>query len=244
MKKLFIFAFIIFLVGLFSFYKLFVTKPTYVYVKVKLGQGLWWATTAKPTRWFIDSIKVGEKEHDITGKFISEIKSVKYFPVFLNGFNGEFSDQYNVFLTLKLQVTGNKKINKYYFKRAILGVGAPIEFEFPSAQFSGTIIDLKEQPFAESFEEKNIILSKKSDDISEYQSIRIGDYYFDGQEKAIQIIDKSFNQGIISLNVKIRLKKINDQLLLGEEETVVVNKRINFLTVNSLFYDYYVQEIQ
>lgn len=62
-----IFLAVIIFVGFVSVFKLFFTKPTYVYVKVKMGQGLWWASTAKPSLWFVKSLNKGETERDLMG---------------------------------------------------------------------------------------------------------------------------------------------------------------------------------
>ena len=43
-----IFGLIILFVGVVSAKKLFFTKPTFIYTKVKVGQGLWWAGGQKP----------------------------------------------------------------------------------------------------------------------------------------------------------------------------------------------------
>src|SRR3970040_1664144 len=73
-----VFSLVIFLIGLVKY---FYDGSNYIYVKVKVGQGLWWASTDKPNSWFIDSIKKGEKETDLMGRTQSEILSMTYYPV-------------------------------------------------------------------------------------------------------------------------------------------------------------------
>src|SRR3990167_8185822 len=126
-------------VGVVSIYKLFFVKPTFVYAKVKVGQGLWWATTQKPNLWFVKNIKKGDAQTDFVGELTAEILSVHYYPTVS-------PNQYDVYLTMKLKVSGNKKTGKYNFNRSTIGVGAPIDLEFPSTQFSGTITDLSVKP--------------------------------------------------------------------------------------------------
>ena len=65
-------------VGVMSVYKLFIAKPTYVYVKVKVGQGLWWANTSRPNAWFVEAIKQAKVEVDLTGQPIAQIQGVGY----------------------------------------------------------------------------------------------------------------------------------------------------------------------
>ena len=69
-------AFVVLVAG----YKLFFPKPTYIYVRVKIGQGLWCASTTKPPIWFINSIKKGNTQNDLLGKPLAEILSVRYYP--------------------------------------------------------------------------------------------------------------------------------------------------------------------
>src|SRR3989338_8348156 len=80
-------------VVLVSAYKLFFVKPTFVYAKVKVGQGLWWASTQKPSLWFVKNIKKGDIQTDLLGEPTAEILSVRYYPTV-------FPNQYDVYLTM------------------------------------------------------------------------------------------------------------------------------------------------
>lgn len=239
-----------------SIYKLFFVKPTYIYVKVKMGQGLWWAATQKPPLWFIKSLKKGMKEKDLTGKPIAEILSLRYYPYW-------GTSQYDVYILLRLKVTKMGSA-KYNFKRSTIGVGGPVDFEFPNAQFSGTIIDLSNKPIEDKFIEKIIILTKKNANLLEYETIKIGDSYFDGKEKVFQILEKKAidtqtltsdifgNYPDISpeikkyifIKAKIKVKETNGKLLFGEEQLIIPGKTINITTDNFQFQDYLVAKIE
>ena len=242
-------------VALVSIYKIFFVKPTYVYVKVRVGQGLWWASTQKPSIWFVKNFKKGDQELDLTGKPIAEILSVRYYPWW-------GSNQYDVYLIMKLKV---KKMGsgKYNFKRSAIGVGAPVDFEFPKVQFSGTIIELSKKPIKENYEEKTIIITKRNANPWEDDSIKIGDFYFDGQEKVAEVLEKnaSNTQTLVSdtlgnypdinpeqrkyIFVKLKLKgKIKDnQFVFGEEQIIAPGKTINLATQNFQFQDYLVAKV-
>lgn len=246
-----------------SAYRLFFTKPTYVYVKVKMGQGFWWAQTAKTPIWFIKGIKKGNIEKDLTGNLSTEILSVRYYPWVSN------QNQYDVYLTLKLKVTGNKKTGKYNFNRSSIGIGSPVDLEFPSTQFSGTIIDLSEKPFKEKLIEKTIYLAKAGayykDFPFPYKDIVIGDKYFDGEDYVFEVLDKNLqnqiwtitnnltgqtyerevetNQGII-IKAKIKVREINNQLIYGEDQVVILNKPLNISTSKASFGDYMITGIE
>jgi hypothetical protein len=246
-------------VGVVSIYKLFFVKPTYVYVKVKVGQGLWWASTQKPSIWFIEGIKQAqnEAEKELTGQPAAKILSIRYYPTYL-------PNQYDVYLTMRLKVNRLGKTGKYNFKRSAIGVAAPVDFEFPSAQFSGTILQISEKPIKDKLVEKTVILTKRAAEPWEYDSIKIGDYYFNGQEKTFIIIDKTAKETqtlttdifgnypdinpetkkYIFLKAKIKVKKEGSNLLYGEEQLLSVGKNLNIATNNLLLENYKVASIE
>lgn len=251
MKKLFnfikknyfllIFAFIIFSVGLFSFYKLFITKPTYIYVKVKLGQGLWWATTAEPPLWLINSLNKRANNSNI------KIEKINYYPYYISGTNAQtinqYNDQYNVYITLKIKVTTNKTVDTFYFNRSVIAVGSPIDLAFPNIQVSGVIMAYSRQPIIDSNTDKIIFLTKNNPDDWEYEAIKIGDYYFDGENKVFEILDKEIADNFLTVKTKIKLKKINNQLVFGEDRVITVGKNINISTNNFTFNHYVISRI-
>lgn len=112
------------LVAVVTLAKVFAPTPKYVYVKVRLGQGLWWAGTLKPNIWFTDSLKKGEKELNIQGEPTSEILEVRYYP-----YKSESSKEtlYNVFLAVKLAVNVSRKTEVINYSKYPIIVGAPIE---------------------------------------------------------------------------------------------------------------------
>jgi hypothetical protein len=121
-------------------FKLLTSEEEYIYVKVKVSQGYWWANTQKPNTWYARSIKEGTVEQGLSGKPVAEIVSVRYYPFWT-------SDQYDVYMVVRLSVSHNEKTNKYTYKRSMIGISSPVDFEFPSTVISGTVMDLSEQPF-------------------------------------------------------------------------------------------------
>lgn len=248
-------------VGIVSIYKLFFVKPTYVYVKVKVGQGLWWASTQKPSMWYIEAFKkikeTQEQEKELTGKLQSEILEIRYYPWW-------GSNQYDVYLLMKLKVTKMGKVGKYNFKRSAIGVGSPVDFEFPSLQFSGTVIDISEKPIKEKYEEKTIILTKRNANPWEYDSIIIGDFYFDGKEKVFEVLEKTAKdtqtltsdifgnypettpelRRYIFVKAKIKVRKKDGNLIFAEEQIIAPGKTINIATNNFQFSDFMVTKVE
>lgn len=250
------FAAILF-VSIVSVLKLFIVKPTYVYARVKMGQGLWWASTARPSIWFVQNIKRGDVERDLVGSPIAQILGVRYYPWYT-------SNQYDVYLTVKLKVSGNKKTKKYSFKRSTIGVGSPIDFEFPNAQFSATVTDLENDPIKDTYIEKTIYLTKRYAYPWEYDGIKIGDKFFDGENTVFEVLDKSSSdtaevitqestkilnpqttelRRYITVKAKIKVKKVGEQYVFGEEQVLSLGKPINISTSNFSFTDYVIAEI-
>lgn len=244
-------------VVLVSGYRLFFTKPTFVYVKVKMSQGLWWATTQKPSVWFIKSIKKGDVQTDLVGEPTAEILEVRHYPTL-------YPNQYDVYLDMKLKVSGSQKTGKYNFNRSAIGVGAPVDFEFPSSQFSGTIIDLSENPITDKHIEKTVYLNKPFAYLWEYDALKINDKFFDGEEYIIEIIDKNpgdyitansqFMTGIgesttqirqgITVKLKIKGKMVNSLFVFGNDQIITPGKIVYFATENFNFNDYIVSGIE
>lgn len=268
-KKLFIFArknylitlflLTIVFVGIVSVFKLFssYSQPTFVYAKVKMGQGLWWSGGSKPSIWFVDAIKKGDVETDLLGKPVAQVQKVTYYPWW-------GTDQFDVYISVKLKVSVNKKTKKYNFKRSTLGVGAPIELEFSSVQLSGTVTDISEKELDEPYVEKQITLTKKWAYPWEYDAIKVGDKYFNGEDTIFEITGKNAqntstisndpygnsNPNItelkryITVRAKIKVKEKGGQLIFGEDQIIRPGKLFNFSTPAFTFTDYAVGEIQ
>ncbi len=256
-----IFIAIILFVGAVSVYKMFYSKATFVYAKVKLGQGLWWAGGQKPGTWLATSIQKGDVEKDLVGKPIAEVLSVRYYPWYVY-------DQYDVYLTLKLRVSVISKAKKYNFKRNTLGIGTPIELELSSAQVNGTVIDLSESPFEDKYVEKTVILIKKYAYPWEYDGIKAGDKYFDGENTVFEVTDKALGEGsyvfspqrtstsniisqslseqrqTITVKAKLKVKETGDQFIFGEEQKLYVGKTLTISTPVFNFQDYIIGKIE
>jgi len=252
-----VFLFCIGFVGFVSVYKLFFTKPLYIYARVRVGQGLWWASTQRPPLWLIKSINKGDVETDLTGQPTVEILSVNYYPT-------NIINQYDVYLDVRLKVSGNKKNKSFSFNRSSLGVGTAVDFEFPSAQFSGTIIDLSITPIKKNAKFKTVYLAKAYAFDWEYDAIRIGDKFFDGENNVIEIIDKSGSESIdinpafrgtfnpmftqirkdVVIKVKILVNQIDNKLVFGNDQVLSVGKDIDLSTDKFSFINYTIAGIE
>lgn len=244
-------------VGLISVYRMFFQKPTYVYVRVKVGQGYWWASTQKPSLWYVRAIQAAKEEKDLKGESIAKILRVGYYPWY-------GSNNFDIYVTLQLKVSQTGKKGTYSFKRDTIAVSAPIELEFPNVHFSGTITALSDKPFEQNLTDKTVYLTKKYTYPWEYDAIQIGDYFNDGNGNVVEVLEKAKGETsevlvnelgkllpaqtetyqYIHLKVLLRLRPQNDQWLYGEEIIVSPGRGFGFVTNNFTFNDYVVAKIE
>lgn len=252
-----IFAAIIIFVILVVIYKIIFSKQTYIYAKIKVGQGFWWASTAKPAVWYVDSIKEGDTAKDFLGRAEATVIEKRYYHFYT-------SDSFDIYLTLKLKVSYNKNSNSYKFNRSDLTVSSPIDIQFPKTDITGTVIALSSQPPQEKLHDKILYLTKRNAYPWEFDAIHIGDNYFDGKDNILEIIDKSAlgtqtltsdsfgnatpnlteHSKYITVKVKAKLKRSHGQWVLGEDQLIIPGKNFNLSTPDFVFDNYTVSKIE
>ncbi|HRN70502.1 MAG TPA: hypothetical protein PLS49_04930 [Candidatus Woesebacteria bacterium] len=255
-----LFGCMLFIVGSILLLRFLTQEEKTIYVKVKVSQGLWWASTLKPSIWLAESLQVGDKEVNLSGKPIAEILEVRKYPLAIPNY---ISEQYDVFLIVKMQANYNENTQKYNFKRSDITVGGPIEYEFQKTTITGTVIEMSDKPLIEEYIEKIVTLKKELAQEWEYDSIVVGDSYFDGKDVMLEIRDKNitntFNavsqQGTnyptfstrrvdIVTTVNMKLKKNTNIYVLREELPITLGRRINLALEDSILTDFIVTDIQ
>lgn len=244
-------------VGVVVVYKTFIVKPTYIYAKVKVGQGLWWASTQRPSLWFVRAIQKAQEQKDLKGIPLVKMIDVAYYPYYGGG-------QYDIYVTVRLKVSKVGSKGTYNFNRETIGVSAPIDLEFPNIQFSGTIIALSEGPMREVYEKKTVYLFKKNVNPWEFDQLRIGDFLSIGKEKIFEVLDKTRGETndlllseigrqmsgdiepyrYVSVKASIRVKKIEGQYLFGEEYIVSPGRGIPIVLGNLTLNDYTITKVE
>lgn len=261
-----IFIAIVIFVGFIFLFRVATSKPTYIYAKIKMGQGLWWAQTGKPSIWYLKSLKKGEMETSLLGRTVAEILEIRYYPAPLPP--ERYETAYDIYLTVKLAVTKDRKTNKLVFKRLPIAAGSPIELELPSAQITGTVIDLAKERFNDQYIEKTIFLVKEEGYRRglpfAFDNIVIGDKYFDGVDFVFEVLDKKLEKAAfattdlygrlheqttstvqnIIIEAKIKVKEKDNQLVFGEEQIVNVGRELVISTPNFTFRDFFVAKIE
>lgn len=255
------FVLILLFVGVVAVGRFFSSENTPVYVKVKVGQGLWWAGTGRPPVWFLHAVKKGDKEYDLVGRPVAEVVAVRHYPYKTK----ELEDtQYEIYLTLKIEANRNKREGIYGFKRSPLIVGAPIQLDFPSAQITGAIIGVSEEPFKDGLTWASVTLTKRLAFPWEYDAIKIGDKYGDGEEAVFEITNKatansaflapdpfgSFTPGTsetlryVIVQARIKVQNRGGMLIFGEEQEIKPGSPIHIKTQNYDFDDYVVAQVK
>jgi hypothetical protein len=234
-------------IGIVAFYKIFASKPTYIYAKIKVGQGMWWANTQKPSLWFVRAVQKASEAKDLIGRPIVSVLNVSYYPYIPSSTLSVPYDQYDIYVTVKLKVSSDGKKDIYTFNRDIIGVSSPITLEFPNVQFSGTVISLSRTPLQDKYIKKTIYLTKYSPRSWEYEQIFPGDSQSDGKQMIFKILDKSYDELYTTLTVRalIQVKDVNDQYIFGEEYVVAPGKILQGVaTKNFTFTDYYITKVE
>lgn len=234
-----------------------VTKQEdYVYAKIRVSQGLWWANAQRPTIWYAKSIVPGLTQANLSGKPTAEIVSVRYYPWW-------GSDTYDVYMIVKLEASKNYKTGTYSYNRNPLTISSPIELMFPSVEVSGTVMELSETPIEYNFIDRTVTLQKKHVPESEFSTIQIGDTYNDGSGVVLEIKDKriissytaynsvnpngpiessSLQDVLVTVNMKVREEDGVD--VYGEEYILRRGKTINAVTNEFVFEEYTIIDIK
>jgi len=244
-----------------AFFKTVSARPTYIFAKVKISQGLWWASSNKPNVWFPDSIKKGDIETNFLGQPIAEILEVRYYTYVSE--NTPYEDKFDIYLTVKLAADFNKRSQKAIFKRSALSVGSPIELNFPTSSITGTLIEMSPEEFNEVYSKKIVYLTKRFAFPWEFEAIKVGDTYFDGSEEVFKVLGKeASNTAIISadpfgnlspsfseptryitVKAEIKVKEKGGRLIFGEEKIIVPGTLISITTSRFSFQDFVVSKV-
>lgn len=158
----------------------------------------------------------------------------------------------------KVKVTKIGSTGKYNFKRSTIGVGSPIDLEFSTVQFSGTIIQLSTKPIQDHYVKRTVILEKKNAFPWEYDAIQIGDRYFNGKTNTLEIVSKqatdtytitsdAYGNCLVGNNelrryirVKVTLQgqMVNNQFVYAEDQVVIPGRDMTFGASNFVLNNY------
>lgn len=235
----------------FALYKNILVKSDFVYARIAINYPE--SYYLKPDIWLVSSLKKGDFQQSLLGQPEAEILDKTYYP------SQNDITQFNIFLDLKLQANYNKNSGEYSFQRSTIAVGSPITLDFPSSHVTGTILYLGKNPIKETYVQKTVYLVliggyKKSSPYF-YNSIAIGDKYFDGNRNVFEIIDKKLEKNVfavtnnltglvsegetdttqdIIVTTKMNLLEKNNLLVFGQNQVVSIGNKLNLSTNGGL----------
>lgn len=240
----------------FFIYKSFFSVSNFVYVKVKIEQGYY---VGKPSIWIINALDTAKSDTTKNGaKIISEEHYPNWQP-----------DQMDIYIITKLPVNFNKSTGEYSYNHSTLSIGSPIQLHLKNLDINGTIIDLNNQPFKYKYIYKTVYLVARGgytkDFTYMYDSINIGDKYFEGSNVVFEVLDKSLEKNIIGVQnnlngqiyermvettqnilvkARIRVKQVGNEFTYGEIYEVKNNSPIPFSTNNYFLSDFVIRSIE
>jgi hypothetical protein len=221
-----------------------------VYVKVKISQGLWWTNSEKPPFWVAQAINVGDSEKDLFGRTTAKVLEKRYYPA-----DARISpNQYDIFLTLKVEAKKDPNSGAYRYKRALVAVGTPLSLDLNSTEITAAVTAMSPEEIHEKYTTKTITFSDLNAYYSnlpqEYDSIQVGDTYFDGTGYPVKIVGKHLvprqvpfgdqfgrvienkiqsNQTIV-VEAEVAVQEIDGKYIYGEEQQVVSGANLNIST--------------
>lgn len=257
-KKNYLLSFFIALILFFVFYlfyKSFVSASNFVYVKVKIEQGYY---VGKPSVWIINALDNAIKDNNSDNvQVISEEHYPNWQP-----------DQIDIYVIAKLPANFNKGTGEYSYNHSTLSIGSPIQLHMKNLDIGGTVIDLNNQPFKYKYLYKTVYLVDKGGYTKDfpymYDSINVGDKYFDGTNTVFEVLNKSLEKNILGvqnnlngqvyeqtvdttqniiIKALVRVKQTDKEFTYGEIYEVKNNNPIPFSTNNYFLSDFVIRSI-
>ena len=237
------------------------SKTNWVWAKVKVSQGLWWASTQKPPLWLPQAIGKGDGEYNLFGSPIVEVEEVRSYPAGDN----EKEDRFNIYLTVKVAADYSSSQKKFTFKNSALAVGAPIELELGNSLVSGTVIGVSSAPFEQKYVERKVTLRKIPAFSWEYSAIKIGDEFSDGVDIVFKVLSKNIlgwanvskslgenrfqtlpggSTFEIAVTAKMKLRDVGGALIFGEEKLFRPGAVFSVATLNFDYRDFEVVSVE
>lgn len=258
-----VFVIIIFFVGVAVIYKSFFSTSQYFYAKVRVDYPA--SYYSKPDIWLTNSLKAGDKQFSLLGGGNATILNVRYYPVS----TGNSSSFFNIFLTLKMEGSFNKRTKTFTFQRSNISTGSPITFNFSSAQVEGTVIDLSRTPFTDKYIDKTITLIWRTGYNQDfpyfYNNINVGDKYYDGSNYVFEITDKKLEKNVLSipnyvtgqvfsqdistiqnivLTATVKVLEKDNQHIFAGDQVLKIGNNFNISTQNFNYNSFVISNIQ
>lgn len=221
------------------------SKKEWFKVEVKISSPFWWQQFAiAPPFWLGESIKPGDQEFDPQGKKIAEVIDVKTYEEPSEGGSAARKD---IFLTLNLLASRDRRTNLLKFKSKPLGVGSPIELQLNNTITTGLIVYIEGIP--DERKEQEIIIEGVWMNTFPWnaEAIPVDGKMEDGSGRIIaQILDKRIElaektvetddgrlvssrdplKRDVYLTIKLKVKRKGDNLYFREDQKVKIGENL------------------
>jgi len=121
--------------------------------------------------WLSDKLAVGQKEYDKSGKLIAEITNIENYE--------RGSEEADVYLTVKLRTTLQKRLHQYIFKNKPLDLGSAIEIAPNQNIVYGQIVDVNSPELGYPQKTFTVTARSRSLDPQIYNKIVVGEKMYD-----------------------------------------------------------------
>lgn len=226
MKNIYLYLFVIIsaLLIIFIFVKKYFStnNTSEVYVKLKINSVI----NNQKNDWLLPHLKK-LKERSLADPEIVKFYNYPYNQEYL----GTDTYQENIYLIVKIRPL--KLINNsYVYQRNPLIINSFFDLNIGNVQINALVMDISNQPFEENTVDKYIYLIKDNSSLKEYNAIQLNSKYFNGETNVFEILDKNYQEATKTIDIKgrIKLKQSDNNYIFGEEEKVLINKRMNIAT--------------
>ncbi len=121
----------------------------------------------RPPFWLAEHIKQGDTELSLGGQIIAEVERTESY--------SRAGPDYDLYLTVKIRGTLNKRTNTFVYNGKAVRTGAPIELQLTSASVLGQIID--DNVPTEGYPTKNVVVKVRYKNTEQWiiNKVRVND---------------------------------------------------------------------
>ena len=209
--------------------------------------------------WLSDKLKINQKEYDKSGKIIAEIINIENYE--------RGSEEAEVYLTVKLRTTYQKRLHQSFFKEKPLNLGSAIEISPDQNTVFGQIVD-NNVPI-KGYPEKTFIITARAREIDKYivNNTHVDDTMYNRYtnepvatiidiktENTTRIMDSSHNSYLqtgqkstaqdIILKLKIKAYQIDNRWYFGGHQQIKVGNPFYFYGQQINYYNMAIENVE
>lgn len=209
--------------------------------------------------WLSDKLKIGQKEYDKSGKVIAEIINIENYE--------RGSEEAEVYLTVKLRTSYQKRQRQSFFKEKPISLGSSIEISPNQNTVFGQIVDLDVPP--QGYPEKSFIITARAREVDKYlvNNTHVNDTMYNRYSKepvatiiniktenSSRIMDSSHNSYLqtgqkstsqdVILTLKIKTQQIDNRWYFGGHQQIKVGNIFYFYGQKINYYNMEIEKVE